>query len=123
MNLRILFTITAIIAVLIGLALLLVPAPMLRSYGSEVNDTAIIMARLLGATNLSIAIIAWLVKDSPGSSDLRAILLAFFVGNVLGFVVSLITVLQGVGNALSWSTVVIYLLLAAGFGYYYMQSR
>jgi hypothetical protein len=121
MNLRTLFMISAIIAVLLGLALILVPASVMNSYGVEVNDTAIFMARLLGAADLGIGIIAWLVKDSPGSGDLRAILLGFFVGNLLGFVISLVSMLQGVGNALGWITVVIYLLLALGFGYFYWK--
>jgi hypothetical protein len=75
MNLRTLFLISAIIAVLIGLALILLPASVMRSYGVEVNDAAIFMARLLGAADLGIGVIAWLVKDSSGSVDLRAILL------------------------------------------------
>jgi hypothetical protein len=122
MTLRTLFTITAIIAVLFGLALALAPTPTLKSFGVEVNDTAIFMARLLGATFLGNGILAWLVKDSPGSSDLRSIVLVFFVTNLLGLVISLITKLQVASNVLGWVTVIIYLLFALGFGYYYWKK-
>jgi hypothetical protein len=121
MSLRTLFVISAIIAVLMGLGLILAPAPLLRSYAVEVNDAAVYMARSLGAAFLGISILAWLVKDSTGSSELRAIVLAFFVTDLLGFVISLITMLQGGSNALGWVTVVIYLLLALGFGYFYWK--
>lgn len=122
MTLRTLFTITAIVAVLFGLALALVPNPTITSFGVEVNDTALYTARLLGAAFLGNGILAWLVRDSPGSSDLRSIVLAFFITNLLGFVISLITKLQVASNALGWVTVVIYGLFALGFGYFYWKK-
>jgi hypothetical protein len=121
MTLRTLFVINAIIAILIGLALVLAPASFLNSYGVELNDAGIYLARSLGAAFLGIGLISWLVRDSPGSSELRTILLGFFVSDVIGFVISLISQMQGVANALGWTTVAIYLLLALGFGYYYWK--
>ena len=48
----------------------------------------------------------------------RAIVLALFIGNAVGFVVTLIGQLNNVNGALGWSTVAISLLLALGFGYF-----
>jgi hypothetical protein len=48
--------------------------------------------------------------------------LAFFITNLLGFVISLITKLQVASNALGWVTVVIYGLFALGFGYFYWKK-
>jgi hypothetical protein len=121
MTLRTLFTINAIIAILFGLALVLMPVPLQASYGVELSDAGLYMSRSLGAAFLGFGLISWLVRDSPGSSELRAILLGFFVSDVIGFVISLMYQLQGVTNALGWTTVAIYLLLALGFGYYYWK--
>jgi hypothetical protein len=122
MTLRTLFTINAIVAVLFGLAFLLAPVPLLASYGVELSDAGLYVARLLGSAFIAFALISWFFRDSPGSSELRAVILALFVSDLIGFVLSLIYQLQGVANALGWSTVVIYLLLGVGFGYFYMSK-
>ena len=43
-------------------------------------------------------------------------LLAYFLGIAIGFVVALLGQLSGMMNPLGWSTVAIYLLLALGYG-------
>lgn len=119
---RTLFLINAILAVLFGLGFLLVPVPLLASYGVELNDAGLFITRLLGSEFIGYAIISWLLKDTPGSSELRAVILAMFVSDLIAFVLALIYQLQGVANALGWLTVAIYLLLAAGFGYFYFSK-
>ena len=61
---------------------------------------------------------AALARNAEASATRRAIVYALFLTSVLGFVVALFDVFTGVGNALVWSTVVIYLFFAAGFGYF-----
>ena len=81
------------------------------------------MAQLLGAALLGFAVILWLCKDAEDSSVRQAILLGLFVAEAVGFVVALIIQLGGSINALGWSTVIIYLLAALGFGYFrFMKS-
>jgi Na+(H+)/acetate symporter ActP len=64
---------------------------------------------------LVIGLLSWLVRNTTDSVTKRAIAVAFFVGDAVGFIVSLIAQFRGAMNALGWSTVVIYLLLALGF--------
>jgi hypothetical protein len=90
MTLRTLFTINAIVAVLFGLGFLLAPVPLLASYGVELSDAGLYVARLLGTAFIAFALISWFFRDSPGSSELRAVILAFFVSDLIGFVLSLI---------------------------------
>jgi len=49
---------------------------------------------------------------------LRAIVLAVVVGDLIGFIIALMTQLNGVINALGCGNVALYLLLAIGFGYF-----
>jgi hypothetical protein len=52
------------------------------------------------------------------------VVLANLAGDVVGFVVILLGQLAGVANALGWSNVAIYLLLALGFAYVqFMEPR
>jgi hypothetical protein len=119
MKLGTLFIINAIIAVLFGLALVFIPTPMMSLFGVTLNDGGLFSTRVLGAAYLAIAIISWLVRNSPSSSELRAIVLAFLVSNTISFIIAVIYKLQGVSNALGWITVLIYLLMGLGFGYFY----
>ena len=118
MKLNALFTIAAVLTVLFGIGFVVMPDTLLSFYGVTMNEAGLYTARLLGAEFLAFAIIAWMVRNSSGSSELNAIVLAFAVGDIIGFVISLVYQLQGIANALGWSTVAIYLLLGLGFGYF-----
>ena len=122
MKLSTLFIINTVVALLLGLGFILVPASLVSMYGVVLNDTGIHIARLLGAAYLAFAIISWMVRYSAGGSELRAILLAFFIGDMLGFVITLIDQLRGMANALGWSSVAIFLLFGLGFGYFYWKE-
>jgi len=64
-----------------------------------------------------LGLILWLAKGDPGSIALRAIVVGLFVGNTLGFILSLIGQLSVEISPLGWVGVLSYLLLALGFGY------
>jgi len=90
----------------------------LSFYGAAPDVTANYMAQLFGAALLGFAAILWLCKDAEDSPVRQAILLGLFVAEGVGFVIALKTQLGGGINALGWSTVIIYLLFALGFGYF-----
>ena len=118
MKLSILFTINAIVAVVFGLALVLVAATFMSLYGITLSPGGLIIARLFGAALLGYAVLTWFARDAKDSDARRAIVLALFIGDVVGFIVALLGQLSGAVNTLGWSTVAIYLLLALGFGYF-----
>lgn len=118
MNLRNLFTINAVIAGLFGLAFVLVPGPLTDLYDAELSDAGLYVGRLLGAAFLMFAVVTWGSRDAQDSTARQAIILALFVGFVLGFVVSLVGQLNNIVNALGWTTVAIYLLFSVAYGYF-----
>jgi hypothetical protein len=123
MKLNMFMTIVAVVAGLFGLGFVFSPEQILSLYGAASDESANYMAQLFGAALLGIAVILWLCKDAEDSPVRQAILLGLFVAEGVGFVVALITQLGGGINALGWSTVIIYLLFALGFGYFrFMKS-
>ena len=118
MKLGQLMIIKAVICVLFGLGMLLLPGTLMDFYGLTLSDGGIMITRLLGTSYLLLAILLGLASSDPGSQSLKAIVLGVFVGDTIGFVVALISQLSGAVGALGWTTVVIYLLLALGFGYF-----
>ena len=122
MKLSTLLVINAIIAFLFGLGFVLIPEIILALYGVTLTVNGIYISRLLGAAFLGYGVVSWLVRNSTGSAELRAIIFALFISEILGFFITLFYQLQGTANALGWTTVAIYLLLGAGFGYFYWKK-
>jgi hypothetical protein len=118
MKLGNLFVVNAVIAGLFGLAFVFAPAKLLAQYGLAVDASFGLVAQLFGAALIGYAILTWLVRKAADSEARRAIVLALFVSDAVGFVVSLMAQLRGLVNSVGWSTVVIYLLLALGFAYF-----
>lgn len=118
MKLSTLFIINAILAILFGLGFILAPEAVLAPYGIATDSAGIALARLLGVSFIEVGILAWLARNIESTSAVRVITLAYFIGNAVGFIVTLIDQLGGLANALGWTTVAIYLLLALGYGYF-----
>jgi hypothetical protein len=76
------------------------------------------VAQLFGSALIGFAILTWSARSAGDSDARRAIVLAVFVSNAVGFVLSLMGQLKGLVNSLGWSTVAIYLVLALGFAYF-----
>ena len=118
MKFSLLMIITAVVALIFGLGFILVPAQSLSLYGVTLNLSGLFVARYFGSALLGVAVLAWLARNAPASIARQAIVLGLFVLSVTGFVVALFDKFMGPANALVWINVVIYLLLALGFGYF-----
>jgi hypothetical protein len=118
MKLKFLFIITAIIAVVFGVAFVIIPAQVYSLYGIESTAGLDYMAQLFGAALIGFGLIAWLARNAAGSDARKAIILGFFIADGIGFVIALIGQLNDVVGSLGWLTVAIYLLLSIGFGYF-----
>lgn len=118
MKISTLMIINTVVGVVLGVAFVLVPGQVFSIYGVEASAILKSTGQLLGAYAVGIAVLTWSARKSNDSAARRAIVLALFIGNAVGFVVALIGQLNNVIGTLGWSTVAIYLLLALGFGYF-----
>ncbi|MFC1825547.1 hypothetical protein ACFL9T_22780 [Thermodesulfobacteriota bacterium] len=118
MKLSTLMVINTFVAGLFGIAFVLVPGTLLSLYGVTLSQGGLVVARLFGAALVGFGLLTFLAMKAEESEARRAIIFALFLGDVVGFIVALQGQLSGAINALGWSTVVIYLLLALGFGYF-----
>lgn len=118
MTLKTLLVIQAIVTIVVGLALIFVPEQMMDQFYSPLSPDGIGMARLYGATALTLGLICWFASNADDSEARQAIVLSFFIGNTVAFILALIIRLAGLGNELGWINVILFLLLALGFGYF-----
>ena len=110
--------IAAVLALVFGLAFLLIPAQLLSLYGITLEADGQWIARCLGSAFVGTAVTTWLGKNAPQGDALNAILLGDFVLSVTGLIPAVLYAIYGSANALIWSTTAIYLFLAVGFGYF-----
>ena len=119
MKLKTLFIINAVVCLVFGLSFVLMPVQTLSLYGNDaVGGQFKYVGQLFGSALLAFCFMSWLARNAAESNARSAIILSFFIGDLIGFVIALINQIGGVVNALNWSTVAIYLLLALGFGYF-----
>ncbi|HYF59081.1 MAG TPA: hypothetical protein VEA81_09005 [Burkholderiaceae bacterium] len=117
MSLRTVLSVAAVLAVLFGLSFLFVPVPTLALYDvGTVSPRHAYAAQWFGAALVSLGVLDWAARDVTDPVGRRAVVLGNLVHAAIGVVLGLLGVLQGTVGAFGWSTVVIYALLAAGFG-------
>jgi hypothetical protein len=119
MKLNNLMAIKAVIFVIVGILCVLLPTTFMSLSGVTINQAGAFTTQLLGAMLILISILLWSARNAPRSDvALRAIVLAVIIGDLIGFIISLLAQLNKVANALGWIFVALWLLLACGFGYF-----
>ena len=120
MKLKHLFVINAIIAIGYALANLFTPETIASIYFVNAPTPEVLHSlRYFGVGLLSIGLITAFAANTPISEAGQAIVKALFIADIVGVIVSLIGIFGGTMTAFGWSAVVIYLFLAAGYGYFW----
>jgi len=123
MKLKTLLIIKAIVCLCLGIPILLVPGFTYSIFGATLAAGGIFAAREYGASMIGNLMLTWFARNSLESDARWAIVLALFVYDALGFVVTLIAILSGALNPLAWLIVALYLFLTLGFGYFLLPKR
>lgn len=118
MKLQHLLVFAAIVSILYGLGLLLIPAQLFTFYGVVQSAEATLMGRLFSSALLGLGLVAWFARGIDASATRKAVVPSFLIGALVGLIVSAHGVYSGLINSLGWSVVIIYLLLVLGFAYF-----
>ena len=118
MKLRNLLVINAIVALAYGVSFVLVPATVLELYGMTQGTSEALAGQYFGLSLIAIGLLTWFARNVTDSDAQRAIILALLISDVIGVIVSVLGTVSGVMNAVGWSAVGIYLLLALGYAYF-----
>ena len=121
MKLKTLMIINAIVAIVFGVVFVIIPSQVLSLYGPGTGDVMSVlnyMGQFFGASLIGFGLLTWTARNATDSDARKAIVFALFVADGTGFIVALMGQLSNVLNQLGWSTVVIYLLLTFGWGYF-----
>ena len=123
MKLKTMLIIKALVCLCLGIPILLVPNFIYSIFGATLAAGGVFAAREYGASMIGNLMLTWFARNSQESEARWAIVLALFVYDAIGFIVTLIAILSGAVNSLGWLIVVLYLFLALGFGYFLLPRR
>ena len=118
MNLKTLFVFSAIVTLVFGILFIIIPTQTYSWYGISSGIALNYMGGLFGAALIAIGLISWLARGASESDARKAIVLSFFIADLIGFIIALVAQLNNVVNSLGWLTVVLYFLFTIGFGYF-----
>ena len=114
MNAKLFLTISAVIAILFGLAFVLFPNAAGAVYGVPSEPHTALSGQFFGSALILIGVVNWFAKDFQDWDAVRGVLIANVIGDVVGGGVNLLGTFQGLLNGMAWSTTLIYLLLLVG---------
>ena len=123
MNFKNIMVISTVLALGFGIGFLIFPSPLASLYGLKLSHSGVFIGRLLGAELIGYGLLAWFIRNIVDPSIQRPLLLAFFVTDGTGFIVTLLTQLAGLMNILGWVIVAVYLFLTLCFGYLRFLKR
>jgi hypothetical protein len=124
MKLGTLLVVAAVIGAVYGIAFVVASGPLLSLFGITLDKAGTLVAQLFGVALISLAVINWFSRNVTDPAARQAVVYGNLAGDSIGFVVILLGQLAGIANALGWSSVAVYGLLAVGFAYVqFMQPR
>lgn len=107
--------VNTVIALIFGIAFVIIPEFVYSLFGIEVNSSLKLMGQFFGGALITVGLLTWSARNASFSKMIKAVALALFIGDVVGFIVALIGQINKVVNGLGWLTVLIYLVLAVWF--------
>src|SRR5208282_5998465 len=123
MNVKVFLVVQAALAIIYGVAFVLVPAFVLVTYGMTTEPSTILSGRYFGATLLAVGLMAWFLKETSDRAALRGVLSGLAISYVVGLLVSIWGTLTSIMNGMGWSAVLIYVVLLAGCTYCLFADR
>lgn len=122
MELKTLLILKALVSLVFGVPILILPGELLSLFGLALNAEGMFMAREYGGALLGIAALCWFARNSEGARALKAIILFGFLYDFVNLFVALHANLSDLMNLLGWAIVVIYLFFTIGFGYFLVRK-
>ncbi len=121
MSFKNLMVIKALVSLGFGILLLAIPGKLISIFGATLSGGGMFTAREYGAALFGNLFLCWFAKNSAECDARRAIILALFVYDLIGFIATTITIITGVLNPLGWLIAFIYFFFTLGFGYFLVK--
>jgi hypothetical protein len=118
MKLSNLLILNAVISLIFGIGLVVLPSTVLSLYGVTPGPAVNLASQLFGVELIHVGVFSWLARNVSDKPAQGAIKVAALTSNVLGVIVAVMGTLAGVFSAMGWSAVAIYAILGLGYAYF-----
>ena len=108
MSLKSIFILNFIVAGLFAIFCSVFPVTMLSWYGPTSTEALVMMTRFLGVGLLALALVTLFLREAKLTDNVKSVVLALILSDIVGLIVSLWAVWSKVVNNLGWLTVIIY---------------
>lgn len=112
----------AVVCLVFGILLIAIPDILISVLGAALGAAGMFTARAYGAALFGNLFLCWYARNAGVSDARSAIILALFVYDLIGFIVTIITLFLGVLNLLGLFIAFIYLFFTFGFGYFMVKT-
>ncbi len=119
MRFRIVLIIDAILSVIIGALLVIIPSVLIRYFGLSADSHMDVDGALFGSMLILIGLVAWFARDVTDAHAQMAIVEGYTLGSLIALVVSIIAALNHTFNALGWIVVALFAISTVVYGYYW----
>lgn len=116
-----LMVLKAVVCLVFGILLIAIPDTLLSIFGALLGAGGMFTAREYGAALFGNMFLTWYARNAEESEARRAIILALFVYDLIGFIVTIITVFLGILNLLGLFIAFVYLFFTFGYGYFMVK--
>ena len=124
MNYRTIFLINALVAVLFGLAFLIVPTLALKQFGVDQYAATRLVSQFFGTAILTLGLLLWFAKDITDVNLLKGTGMALMIGSAAGLIITLIGTTTGVLRTNWWIAALVYTLFGLVYAYMvFLQPR
>jgi len=124
MNYRTIFLINALVAVLFGLAFLIVPTFALQQFGVDQYAATRLVSQFFGTAILTLGLLLWFAKDITDLSLLKGTGMALMIGSAAGLIITLIGTANGILRTNWWIAALVYTLFGLVYVYLvFVQPR
>ena len=118
MKFKSLMIIKSLVSMGFGVLMLAIPATLFSVFGVTLGSGGMFTAREYGAALIGNMFLCWIARDAKESIATKAIIVGLFVYDLIGFIMTTITMIYGIFNPLGWMVVFVYLFFTIGFGYF-----
>ena len=117
MSYKVVFVINALVALVFGVAFLVVPTMALKQFGVDEYASTKLVLQFFGTGLLTIGLLAWFAKNVTDASIQKGMGVAMLIGSLAGLVMSVIGVATGAVRTLGWLAIIIYAVFVLGYGF------
>jgi len=125
MSYKLLFILNAVVVLVLGIALVVVPGSTLSQFGVETRVPELHMARFFGAALVTLGLLLWFAKDAADEQVQKNMGMAMLIGSALALIVTILGVaMNGVIRSYGWIVIVVEVAFGLGYGFLlFLQPR